>query len=166
MPLLTIRQLLLFLSAACCAGLVHAQVDPATTDEQEKRQAIRAALAATPRSAESFEQTIEAANQGDAIAQFNLGVRYINGNGVDKDPAAAVKWFRTAADQGLANAQFNLGVCYAEGLAVDQDAKEAVAWYEKAARQGHAMAQCNLGVCFKAGNGVDRDEQEAVVWSA
>ena len=43
------------------------------------------------------------AEQGDAAAQFNLGVMYNNGRGVLKDEAEAVRWYRLAAD---AAAQF------------------------------------------------------------
>ena len=49
------------------------------------------------------------ADQGDAEAQNNLGLRYYNGEGVTKDYAEAVKWYRKAAEQGHAEAQFNLG---------------------------------------------------------
>ncbi len=41
----------------------------------------------------------KAAEQGDANAQFNLGVCYNQGQGVDKDPKAAVAWYRKAAEQ-------------------------------------------------------------------
>ncbi|KAB2645301.1 MAG: SEL1-like repeat protein, partial [Verrucomicrobia bacterium] len=40
------------------------------------------------------------AKQGDADAQFNLGVCYESGNGVAKDYVEAVKWYRKAAEQG------------------------------------------------------------------
>ena len=49
------------------------------------------------------------AEQGDAEAQFNLGVMYANGRGVPQDDSEAVRWYRLAADQGHAGAQFNLG---------------------------------------------------------
>jgi uncharacterized protein len=55
------------------------------------------------------------AEQGDANAQFKLGLMYYNGEGVPEDDAEAVKWYRKAAEQGLAGAQFNLGVMYAYG---------------------------------------------------
>jgi hypothetical protein len=41
-----------------------------------------------------------AAEQGVAFAQFNLGVRYANGQGVARDPVQAYQWFSVAA-QGL-----------------------------------------------------------------
>ena len=57
----------------------------------------------------------QAAEQGDARAQFNLGIMYDNGEGVLKDEAEAVKWYRLAAEQDLANAQNNLGTAYTNG---------------------------------------------------
>ncbi|MBM3877397.1 MAG: sel1 repeat family protein, partial [Verrucomicrobia bacterium] len=104
------------------------------------------------------------AEQGDATAQFNLGVSYDFGRGVVKDEAEAVKWYRKAADQGHAAAQFNLGLSYAEGQGVVKDEAEAVKWYRKAADQGHASAQFNLGVMYDNGRGVVKDEAEAVKW--
>ncbi len=38
--------------------------------------------------------------QGDAYAQFLLGVIYEIGRGVTKDESEAVKWYRKAAEQG------------------------------------------------------------------
>ena len=54
------------------------------------------------------------AEQGDASAQYNLGVRYANGEGVLKDEAEAVRWYRLSADQGDADAQYNLAFRYAK----------------------------------------------------
>ena len=52
----------------------------------------------------------QAAEQGHAEAQYNLGVCYEKGEGVAQDSSEAVKWFRQAAEQGVAEAQFWLGV--------------------------------------------------------
>ena len=40
------------------------------------------------------------ATQGNAPAQFNLGLMYDHGYGVPQDDAEAVKWYRLAAEQG------------------------------------------------------------------
>ena len=65
-----------------------------------------------------------------------------DGEGVAKDAAEAVKWYRKAAEQGFAAAQYNLGVCYYSGEGVAKDAAEAVKWFRKAAEQG--FAECPI----------------------
>ena len=90
---------------------------------------------------EAVERYRKAAEQGNAIAQFNLGVMYEQGRGVGQSDTKAVAWFRQAAEQGYAYAQFNLGFMYEEGRGVGQSDAEAVAWYRKAAEQGNAYAK-------------------------
>ena len=105
-----------------------------------------------------------AAEQGDAEAQFNLGVRYFHGRGVPEDLQEAIHWVRLAAEQGHAEARISLGVLYDEGRGVPQDHEEAVRWYRLAAEQGHPAAQFNLGVSYDEGAGVPQDHVEAVRW--
>src|SRR6476660_6605923 len=69
------------------------------------------------------------AKAGDAESQFELGRRYDKGEGVRRDLAEAVKWYRKAAEQKYAGAQNSLGVCYARGEGVPRDLVEAVKWY-------------------------------------
>ena len=104
------------------------------------------------------------AEQGDADAQYNLGVMYDNGDGVAQDYAEAVRWFRLAAEQGYAYAQSNLGVMYQNGNGVVQDYAEAVKLYRLAAEQGHAGAQNNLGVMYAYGNGVLQNNILSHMW--
>ncbi|MBR6436885.1 MAG: sel1 repeat family protein, partial [Thermoguttaceae bacterium] len=42
----------------------------------------------------------KAAEQGNAQAQYNLGICYTKGCGVTQDKAEGLKWLRKAADQG------------------------------------------------------------------
>jgi len=97
-----------------------------------------------------------AAEQGDARAQFNLGVMYAFGEGVPENDAEAVKWYRLAAEQGNAGAQSRLGLMYDDGEGVPENDAEAVKWYRLAAEQGNASAQFNLGVMYATGEGVLR----------
>jgi len=106
----------------------------------------------------------EEAAQGDADAQFTLGVRYSRGRGVPQDYAQALKWFRLAANQGKAAAQLNLGVMYHEGEGVPRDYAQALKWYRLAAAQGHAKAQYNLGAMYGKGRGVPQDYVQALKW--
>jgi len=60
------------------------------------------------------------AEQGEAQAQFKLGVMYHQGFEVEQDYEEAIRWYRQATDQGLASAQSNLGGMYLHGLGVSQ----------------------------------------------
>jgi uncharacterized protein len=104
------------------------------------------------------------AEQGNARAQFNLGIMYDKGQGVTQDDAKAMTWFRKAAEQGLAEAQYNLGVMYDEGQGVTKDYAEAVKWWRKASEQGLAEAQGNLGAFYALGRSVLQDNVTAHMW--
>ena len=47
-----------------------------------------------------LEDVRTCAEQGDARAQYNLGLMYARGDGVPEDDAEAVRWWRLAAEQG------------------------------------------------------------------
>ena len=102
-----------------------------------------AACAETPERTQddSIEALRTRAEAGDADAQDNLGLRYVNGRGVPQDDAEAVRWYRLAADQGFARAQFNLGVRYATGRGVPQDGIEAYKWLNLATTYTDASKQ-------------------------
>ena len=106
----------------------------------------------------------EAAEQGNAAAQCNLGYCYDCGQGVEQDYKKAVEWYKKSAEQGYAAAQCKLGYCYQYGQGVEQDYKKAVECYKKSAEQGNAVAQKNLGYCYKYGQGVEQDYGKAVEW--
>ena len=114
--------------------------------------------------AANIDELKKAAEQGDAQAQYNLGICYANGNGVEKNFSEAVKWWRKAAEQGVALAQGNLGACYNLGYGVEKNPTEAVKWCRKAAEQGIAEAQFCLGACYALGDGVEKNPTEAVKW--
>ena len=73
------------------------------------------------------------AEQGDANAQYNLGVMYDFEKGVLQDFATARQWYEKAAAQGHAGAQNNLGGLYEFGHGVAQDYVRAYMWYYVAA---------------------------------
>ena len=47
----------------------------------------------------------KAAEQGDAKAQYQLGIIYSNSQGVIQDPKQAALWYQKAAEQGYNKAQ-------------------------------------------------------------
>ncbi len=114
--------------------------------------------------ATAFKKLKTAATQGDAKAQFNLGVMYETGQGIVKDYAEAVFWYKLAAEQSYVRAQSNLGAMYEMGQGVAQNYAEAVRWYKMAAGQGDAKVQFNLGQMHQKGLGVVKDPVEAMRW--
>jgi GAF domain/Sel1 repeat/PilZ domain len=68
------------------------------------------------------------ADQGDPEAQYQLGVRYDEGESVPKDDAQAVQWFERAADHGHVDAQAHLGAYYWAGRGVPEDMSKAYMW--------------------------------------
>ena len=106
----------------------------------------------------------QAAERGNAAAQFQFGQCCHTGRGVGKDLVKAVIWYRKAAEQGNADAAYMLGHCYENGRGVEKDIFEAVRLYRKAAEQGNANAQFRLGVCCEYGHGVEKNLREAAQW--
>ena len=106
----------------------------------------------------------KAAEQGDADAQYALGVLYGDGEDADQDYAQAALWYRKAAEQGDVDAQRLLGGLYRDGDGVSQDYAQATLWLRKATEQGDAKAQWSLGGLYLDSKGVPRDYAEAYFW--
>jgi len=104
------------------------------------------------------------AEQGDALAQFNLGILYHKGRGVPQDDAQARKWYAKAAAQGLVKAQFSLGTLYFNGEGGSKDYQQALHWFREAADHGEALAQTKLAIMYDDGEGVPQDKVQAYKW--
>ncbi len=104
------------------------------------------------------------AEQGDPVAQYNLGASYEGGYGLPQDLAKAAMWYRKAAEQGHAVAQYGLGTMYSHGRGVPQDYAQAAYWWRKAAEQNYVDAQFYLGLLYAMGQGVRQDNAEAYFW--
>jgi Sel1 repeat len=87
---------------------------------------------------DSLEWLRRSASQGYARAQFALGEKYAQGDGIAKDEAEAARWYTLAADQGNDAAQLHLGVLYEYGRGVSKDFVQAYKWYAIAARDDAA----------------------------
>ena len=103
-------------------------------------------------------------NNVDFHANFNVGLLYYFGQGVEQNYTKAFECYEKAADQGHAVAQFNLGLMYLDGRGVNQSSIEGVKCYQKAANQGYANAQFNLGLVYQDGRGVNQSSIEAFKW--
>jgi len=139
----------------------HAEPDPPV--EKPTLEQAKASLNAGD-FATAAAQFTTLARDGNAEAQAHIGYMTYQGEGVTRDKAAAVEWYRLSAVQGNRDAQYNLAVAYAFGEGVPQDDPEAVNWYRRAAQQGSAIAQYSLAVSYALGEGVAQDDAEAARW--
>ncbi|MEO5340435.1 MAG: hypothetical protein H7837_07965 [Magnetococcus sp. MYC-9] len=122
----------------------------------------------------ALERFTQAAMQGDAVAQTNLGAMYLHGVGVRRDLTKAYNWFQRAAEQGEGLAQFNLGVLCQEGQGTLHDDQKAAYWFRRLASQTNRVdqfnpvikgwAQLKLGFAYYEGRGVAKDHREALAW--
>ena len=106
-----------------------------------------------------------AADEGNAVAENNLGAYYEKGEaGLARDDHEAGRLYRLAADQGYPSAQSNLGALYAQGRGgFQRDDVEAVRLWKLASEGGDAPGQNNLATMYAEGRGgLHRDLDEAV----
>lgn len=85
---------------------------------------------------QTFWDTYTAALRGDKVAQFQTGVIYERGLGVDVNQSGAAYWYLNSAKQGYMDAQYNIGIMYVGGRGVEQNSSMGMMWLASAAKQG------------------------------
>jgi TPR repeat protein len=107
-----------------------------------------------------------AAEQGHKDAQYNLGMKLLEGRGVRKDASEASHWFRQSAAQGDGWAMNNLGHLYQKGYGkVERDGREALRWYLHAIEHGEVeRAPHNIARIYEEGIDVPKDLTTAYLW--
>ena len=91
----------------------------------------------------------QASERGHPLAQFNLGLCYESGKGVDRDLARAAECYKTASAQDQAGAMYNLALFYMEGLGgLAKDPEHALELLKRAAENGLCKAQSFLGLYY------------------
>lgn len=126
---------------------------------------FRASAGMTLKEVSEFNRTKLQAEYGDVVAEYNLGICYYNGQGVQPDPVEAIVWFKKASEKGLPQAQYNLAMAYYVGRGIGQDSGKAFAYFKKSADQGLVPAQHRVGLCYYFGEGVDKDYAQAFAWA-
>jgi TPR repeat protein len=108
------------------------------------------------------------AEQGNSLAQYNLGMTYEIGGvrcvPMDPDYFSAANWYQKAADQGLAIAEEELGFVFLDGTGRRKDFDAARKWFGKAAAQGDARSKFMIGFMYYHGDGVPQDYVMAANW--
>jgi TPR repeat protein len=105
-----------------------------------------------------------AAACGIAEARLRLGRMLLEGEGLAKNQASAVRQFQAAAADGSIEAHNMLGRCLENGWGVEAEPVEAARHYRIAAEAGLDWAQYNLGHMLLSGSGVTRDLDAAFFW--
>ena len=92
----------------------------------------------------AFDLYLEAAEDGNPIAENAVGAMYFSGKAVPLDRKKGIQYYRKAAEKGFARAEANLGQLYATGIEVGRNNVEALKWFFRANVQGDAMARVSL----------------------
>ena len=121
--LLIISALLLLLSASAC----------------EDRRADKAYIRGDYEKARTDIEFL--AHGGEPRAQYDLGLMYDQGQGVQQSDAKAMEWYERAARQGEPRAQYNLGLMYLNGQGVPPDVVQAYYWINLSANRGNVHAR-------------------------
>jgi cell division septation protein DedD len=69
------------------------------------------------------------ADEGNSLAQYNVGLLHYRGHGTTRSYAQALIWFHAAARQGLAASYLRLGAMFEGGEGVPRDFEQAYLWY-------------------------------------
>ncbi len=146
-----------------CLPLIALLVSPADARAQTAQEAPASQQKYGP-NGDTFETWLLLAIDGDAEAQFNLGLLYSEGKGVQIDYKQAAFWYGKGAEQGHTGAQYNLAHLYLDGHGVEKNLVKAAYWWRQAAQRGHVLAQQYLGYAFFKGIGVAEDEDQALRW--
>jgi tetratricopeptide (TPR) repeat protein len=105
----------------------------------------------------ALEWYMKGARQGCEVCEYNLGIYYKYGQGVEKNIDTALEWFTKSAEKGFAKGQYEAGRIHYDKERHDS----AFQWFTISALQGNTAAIANLGECYEKGEGVKKDFPEA-----
>ena len=136
---------------------------PLVSDEPEISSPEWEALTADDTPPEQVQMLLkrltQAAEAGQAPAQYTLGRLYRDGGPVEKNHLRSVIWLTQAAKQGDRRAMYALGKLYLE----EDDLPTAMRWFQQSAELGDTLAQYRLGKLLLESGEADRNT-EAIRW--
>ena len=100
----------------------------------------------------------------EPFAQYNLGLMYYYGIGIEQNFKKAFYWFQKSAEQGEPLAQYKLAWMYDKGSGVEKNFEKAFYWFQKSAEQGNVYAQNSLAVDYYYGSGIEQNFEKAFYW--
>ena len=99
-----------------------------------------------PSRKEAFYWTRKAAEMGDALGQYNLGMFYKWGVGCEIDKIASADWIEKSATAGNTPAQYEIGACYFNACGRKRDTEKAEYWFNQAIKNNFAEAFLGIGM--------------------
>jgi uncharacterized protein len=112
----------------------------------------------------------KASAQGDAQAEYRLGMRFVMGNSVvPHDVSQGLLLMQKAGEHGYIHSFHAIADFYRTGggygrYGIREDTAIAISWYRRAADLGDAPSQGRLGLFYQYGQGVPKDVAQAISW--
>ncbi|MFZ1518178.1 MAG: tetratricopeptide repeat protein [Ignavibacteriaceae bacterium] len=107
---------------------------------------------------------VQIANSGDPLAQHELGLRLLTGEGIAADTITAVYWIKKAASQKLSSAQYNYGIMLVNGWGTEWNPFSAYDNFLSAAESGMSQAQYVIGIFNTDNLVIPRNWNKAYYW--
>ncbi len=104
------------------------------------------------------------AANGDARANYNLGIMYREGLGVDQDDIEALTHFIAAAEDGHMLGNYTVGLAFLRGRGSDVDGEAALSYLKEATLLGHALSPVEMGRIYFEGRLTKKDVVAAHFW--
>lgn len=107
---------------------------------------------------------IQDANAGDALAEHELGIRYLTGQGFPNDTTLSAYWIGKAAKQKLTGACYNYGILLTNGWGISWNPFKAFNYFVEAANDDMPQAEYIVGLSYTDNLVVKRDWSKAYFW--
>ena len=135
-------------------------------DDDPAEQAEAASSFASEQAKQTHAHSPDESNAGQGFAQYALGKKYRDGQGVERNIQKAVELFTLAAKQGNSFAAFALGKMFlSNDASLPRDEAAALNWITYASERGNQFAQCYLGkLLLKGADGIPQDTNAALRW--
>ena len=148
------------------ASNATADIESNTSFSQEQHASISHNIKTQNSSSkQKITEAMKEAYDGDASAQYSLGLAYYFGQGtIGKNKSKSFYWHEKAANQGHNDSQFYVGKMYNEGDGVKKNTEKAVDWFTKSAENGNDNAQFMLGHIYVVGDGIEKNYEVAAYW--
>lgn len=121
----------------------------------------------------AYEIMKEEAENGNALAMYDVARMYQQGIHVELDETKADEWYlksfhafhysvqRAEKEKHRAYLEYRIGKLYQYGLGTEENFEKAAEWFGRAVNVGYKYAQYSLGTLYYHGKGVEQNYQKA-----